>query len=435
MDINSYKDLLFSNSGSKKCYQFKNDDCTFNNNLLTNNLIKVVLLSKVNYENGAGGTRVSNLVKLFNHSKRFYTSSYVFTDNYDDNVVFEETPFSRCVSLGNYEKEKSKIKKYRKLFYNKKKIKNILEEEKPTLVLVYSVLTFRNISFLKKYCRKKNIKLIYDVVEYRKLTSSFSPFAFFGYNLHNNLISSRFINKNTDGVICPTYFLKNHFENKRMVHNILLFPITMDVSNMPKYSKTDKIDKIVYLYAGMPHKKRDLLVNMIMAFNRLSKEEKERIILVICGIGSEKLISEEKLPIDEYNKSLEFTLYLGSIPKSKVMDMLPNIDYTILLKNPKKRFSKAGFPTKMAESFSCAVPMIANLSGDMGYYMKDMENGLICSTESIDDFLIQLKQSISIYQNKHSALSEGALKTAKEQLDNSCYYDAFEIFIDEAFKK
>lgn len=429
MDINDYKEMILqhNDTGSRidKQSQKSNEKIISSNT----NLKKVLILSKVNCDSGAGGTRISNLIKLFNSTQEYYTSAYVFSDNYDNDNEFGFTEFSKYVSLGNCEKVSSKTKKLRMLFYGRKKVLSIIKKENPNIIFIYSVLSIFNIKFIKRYCERNKIKLIFDVVEFRQLFSSLSPFAFFGYNLHNYLISAHYINKKTNGVICPTFFLKKHFEEKRNVKNVFLFPITMDVDNMPKYNKNNSIDRIVYLYAGNPHKKRDLLINMIKAFIALPDSMKEKVLLIVCGVSAEKLIKEEKMSRKDYEDSLTFTLYLGSLPKSVLMKIYPNIDYSILLKNPKKRFSKAGFPTKMAECFSCGVPMVANLSGDMKYYMEDMNNSIVCKSTSVEDYLNSIISSINVYERKHTELSNNALSTAKERLDNHCYFDSFAIFI------
>lgn len=423
---NKYTDLLFDNKMPNKYVEVPNVELSSENN--TGSYKKALILSKVSIDSGAGGTRVSNLVDLLDHCGCYETSAYVFSKGKKLGDVIKQNKHSKFVALDDYS-GLTGIKKYKKLFYNKKTVKKIIDFEKPDVVIIYSVLSFRNISFIKKYTKKKKIKLVFDVVESRKLFSSFSPFAFFGYNLHNYLINHFYIDKKTVGVICPTYYLRDFFENKRKCKCVFVFPITMKVNLLPKYSKESSIDKIIFLYAGNPANKRDLMINTIKGFNLLPNELKNKIIFIICGPTSDFLIEHEGLSINDYQASLDFTLYLGTIDKNKLYNLYRNVDYSVLLKNPTKRFSKAGFPTKMAECFACAIPMVANLSGDMKYYMKDGFNSIVSENTTPESFKEALVRAITLSNSNHQVLSKNALQTAKTKLDNSIFYQDFYNFI------
>lgn len=389
---------------------------------------KVLIISKVNIENGAGGTRIQNLTKILDMSNNYHISCYGFSDKKNLGETIERKNNYHIISIGNYQNV-NRLKKYKIIFYGRNLLKQIFIKEKPDIIIVYSTLSFRNISFVKKYAKQNNIKLFFDVVEFRPLLASLSPFAFFGYNLHNNLISTHFINSQTNGVICPTHFLEKHFISNRKCKNIFYLPITMNIDGLPKYNKNVSINRITYLYAGNPNKKRDLLANMIKAFNNLSHSDKAKIVLIICGISPKAIIKKEGLTKNDYIKSLEYTYYLGSIPKSTLNQIYPNIDYGILLKNPNKRFSKAGFPTKMAECFSCGIPLVCNLSGDMPYFAIDGFNCIVSPTYQIEDFKQAIEKSIQLYSN-HNLLSKNALKTAELYLKNENYID-LNRFIDK----
>ena len=74
--IYKYIDLLFASSEANT-----NDKVVENKN--ANSLVKltqkVVILSKVSIDDGAGGIRITNLVDLFSNSGNFFTSADVFS--------------------------------------------------------------------------------------------------------------------------------------------------------------------------------------------------------------------------------------------------------------------------------------------------------------------------------------------------------------------
>ena len=60
-------------------------------------------------------------------------------------------------------------------------------------------------------------------------------------------------------------------------------------------------------------------------------------------------------------------------------------DFTILLR-PVSRFSLAGFPTKLAESMACGVPIIGNLTSNIGDYVHKGVEGVLVANETPEAF-------------------------------------------------
>jgi glycosyltransferase involved in cell wall biosynthesis len=389
---------------------------------------KMLLLARDSWSMGAGSSRMKSLVRLFS-SNGFYCKIYT-TSVSPAGEVNDESPNYQVCSLG----DPSKLHGFAKvnlLLFGKDVAEKILSEEKPDFVVVYSTLRYSTAKFIKSYCLSHHIPLVFDVVEFRQLFASFSPKAFFLFNYHNNRLSKKLIDSKV-GVICPTHFLMDYFAQKRHVANLFLFPITFHLADLPKYKKDPSIKKITYLYAGTPNQKRDLLANMIKGFNMLEPELQEKIAVYFCGnFDKEKLVEEEGVSIDDIKKSLSYAVYPGQLSHAELYKLYSNIDYSILLKNETKQFSKAGFPTKMSESFGIGVPMVTNFSGDIKYYAIDGINCFIAKGHGPEGFKLAVERSILEYEDKHAAMSASALNTAKDHFEIDLYISGFSTFIQK----
>ena len=83
------------------------------------------------------------------------------------------------------------------------------------------------------------------------------------------------------------------------------------------------------------------------------------------------------------NSLPDFVKAHGFVKQDKLAGLLEKADYGIIIR-PDRRSSHAGFPTKLVEYMSAGLPVIGNITGDIGLYLKDGENGYIVDTGSPD---------------------------------------------------
>lgn len=375
---------------------------------------------------GAPQRRVDNLIELFWGSG--FKAFVVRFDKEPFNAVISINQSLDHISLGNMS-TMSYLAKIRRLNYSPKFAKNWIDIINPDVVVIYSTINYKTAKFIKNYCRKKKIRLIFDVVEYRSLFSSFSLRAFLSYNLHNFMINNKIISKG-DNVVAISKFLIDFFQKKGL-QNIFYYPITFNVNDYPKYNKKNNLNKVTFLYAGSPGGKRDLINEILVSFSMLGTNETDKIFLYICGIDEKGLI-KEGVTHETLEKISAFTKIMGKVSKDELYTLMLNIDYTLLLKNEKKIFSSAGFPTKLAESFAFGIPMITNYSGDISLYLTDNYNGIVSKSYEPSDFVDAIKKGISIYEdNQHMMLAENAYLTALHKLNTPSYIDKFSAFLQQ----
>ena len=325
----------------------------------------------------AGACRTMYFCKMFRDMG--YVS--ILSSFMKDSSVGSLYEIDKDIYLLPYANTPKNLKEKAHLYFNpSKNIKKVLkkfENNNPEIIVVYSVLPVTSVKLLKRYCKKHNIKIVFDVVE-SQIISQQSISSFFTYYLQQRLINNVLINKKCR-VIAISSYLNDYYNLKKI--NSLLIPFvsdtkeTLDFTTINQNLKKRK-DATYILYAGNPSNKRDLLAPIFEAISKLDDEEKKKVVFIIAGADVNQLIKtegvSEKLLMDTINN----IVVLGKVDHYLIETLYSACDFTILVKPLDKKFSKAGFPTKVSESFAHGVPVISNTSSDLKLYLNN-ENSII----------------------------------------------------------
>ena len=192
---------------------------------------------------------------------------------------------------------------------------------------------------------------------------------------------------------------------------------------MPFYQKDslfNQTNKIELIYAGCPSRGRDTINNAIKGILSLDKELQDKIHLIIAG-ADPKVFIKNGLSKKEYEASLSFCDYIGKVSHERIEELYKTARFSLYLKPAKKRFSKAGFPTKVTESLAYGTPVIANLSGDVGLFLNK-NNSVIIKDDSSTSFADGIKHILdSDINDEYSKMSKTARMTAENELSLEKY--------------
>lgn len=379
----------------------------------------------------AGACRCLYYGKLFAKANyNFFLSTFMedvkafSTHQYSDNIFF--IPFSQ--------KPKTIKEKIKHTLLNARRIKHVLSKFKHSklkAILIYSVMPVASVLAIKKFCKKNNIKLIFDVVESQVLSQqSFS--SFFTYYLRQRLINNVLINKYTS-VITISSYLHNYYTNKKIKSILIPFisdtKTTNDCTSIKNDLKKRKNAKYI-LYAGNPFNKRDLLAPIFSAINNLEAKEKEKVVFIIAGVGIEQLLTREGVKDVDLLSTKDNIAVIGRVNHYLIENLYSLCDYTILVKPLNTRFSKAGFPTKVSESLAHGVPPIANISSDLETYLSS-ENSIIIDGDEEVQIRTALSKAINVSKEKQNEMRKNARSTSFKYLDINTYYEEMMSFINE----
>ncbi|MGB6006480.1 glycosyltransferase [Castellaniella sp.] len=274
----------------------------------------------------------------------------------------------------------------------------------------YVILYGGNIQFawrLLDWCHKRDVKLIGDVVEWydpRHMVGGVLGPINIGDKLAFHRVYPRF-----DGIIAISSLLENHFLAKGC--KVIRVPPTIDISKF-KIEKPLKRDsgQIELVYTGTPGKK-DLLSSIMAGVLQANARchENNKFVLNVLGPSAEQvrgMLDTEQLP--------SCIRALGRVPQVDVAQHVQRADFSVLLRPP-SRSSKAGFPTKFVESFANGTPVVCNLTSDIGEYLQDGQNGVICKDCSSGSFSASLQYIASMPPSERELMKKKARYCAEAE--------------------
>lgn len=304
-------------------------------------------------------------------------------------------------------------------------VESIISKENIGTIFLYGALfTQKENLQLIKWCRKQNITVYYDQVDWLDLNWH-NPLRGLirarNYNLLNNKVIPL-----CDGVVCISSYLSNiHSRNGKKT--VIIPPLAVEKSE-GLFERYGARDAIHFVYAGTTSD-----------VNRPTSQWKDRIdimfeklrdcmiddslhpfMLDIYGMTEDQYIG--MFPVAEKNAGqkiiaelAERVAFHGSVPNSVVMEEIKRADFTILIRD-KKRATMSGFPTKVSESITCGTPVLCNDTSDIRQYIEEGKTGFV-----MDNVSAMFKKALT--------LDADAIAAMKKACCNNPFY--FEKYTDK----
>lgn len=240
-----------------------------------------------------------------------------------------------------------------------------LEQIKPQVVIAYNHPAIA-LSKLCGYCKKRGIKVLSDCTEWYTPEGNIFQKIIKKWDTRERMTK---VHLRLDGVISISRFLHDYYTGKGI--KSLLLPPLVDIQsekwNVTRDKKAFKADEMLLTYAGSPGHK-DALNRLVTIFEGLP--ESIRLRFEIIGLNRDQF-----LRLYEYKKELSSRVHFhGRLPHEKTLSLLSSSDFQIFIREDNLT-TKAGFPTKFVESISAGVPVLTNLTSNIGDYLTDGVNG------------------------------------------------------------
>ncbi len=277
-------------------------------------------------------------------------------------------------------------------------------------------------NYCKKFCKKHNIRLVHDCVEW------YSPEEFSkgekssAYKMKNKINTE--IIDSSFSVIAISRFLEDYFSGKGI--RTLRVPILCD----PTQRTTPKAnpEKLTLFYAGAPQKK-DLVGNILEALLLLTEEERSKLRFVLIGANKSYLIYRSGVSAETINACSGILELCGRVPRDVVLQKMKEADFTVLPRDASLRYAKAGFPSKVVESLVNATPILCNYSSDLELYLKDGENALVADDHTPKALADTIRRALALSAEEKLEMSRMALESAKTHFDYRIYAEKLEEFL------
>ena len=311
----------------------------------------------------------------------------------------------------------SKPKKIKELIHYStsiREIKEVINFYQPENIFAVIALEHDAIALMRliSFCKKKEVLFIADAEEWYEKSNLRFPL-----NIAKDLdtwLRMRYIYpKKVKNMICISRFFERHYE-KNIAHRVVV-PGTID-KNDEKWLKLVqyKPNEIFTLgYAGTPGLKmeKERLDWLLIALKELNEEGYN------CGLkiaGVDEVTVNNILQDDSTKYNIEA---MGRIPHNDCLNLIASSDFSVIVRED-KRVTRAGFPTKLSESFGCGTPVITTRTSNIADFIIKGKTGFLCdncSKESLKKTIIEaMKLSKESLVNIHSELKNSCLLQYQE---------------------
>lgn len=301
-------------------------------------------------------------------------------------------------------------------------------KQKPVAVILYAGYAPYLLQLLA-WCKKHYVPLIFDAVEwYEPEPRWFSSYGRLSPYQLSAEISMRKLTVRAGNAISISSYLHAHYRGNNC--RSVCVPPTLRVLDIEARLDVKRgSNPVTVAYCGNPGWK-DLFDNYLEALLRYDPEGKQ-IQLRVAGVGKTELLQFPAL-LSRNMKVLPGCVQTeGMVSQQRAMELVRECDFSVLLRN-KSRIAQAGFPTKVVESLAMGTPVMANLTSDLGRYLKDGENSLVCEDPSPGALIEQFKRAVEMGSEPLAKMRHAARKTAQSSFDIAVHADALTRFIKAA---
>jgi glycosyltransferase involved in cell wall biosynthesis len=252
--------------------------------------------------------------------------------------------------------------------------KTIEEHGKPEKVILYNVPMLTLLK-AKKVFSKKGISVCYDCTEWTKDTDGSLPKRIF--KAFDEFFISNFAHKVADGMIAISRMMEKKYRKSK---NLLILPPLVDINDEIWHQQPENHKGIFeFCFAGIPDGKKESLDKVAEAFAMTNKNDFRLKIIGITEEDFRRIYPDCHVGEDVMNR----ISFLGRISHSEVIRHILGCDCYIFIRRSDRR-NNAGFPTKFAESYTCAVPIITTNVSDVGEYITNSGRGILLKDLSAD---------------------------------------------------
>ena len=277
---------------------------------------------------------------------------------------------------------------------------------------------------IRKFCKFREIPYIIEQCEW--FDKSSFKFGKFNPYYREHIRSILYKNKKCDGIISISQLLETHY-NSQGVPTIRI-PTILDANAVEWRGKNSSERKIHIVFAGSLGNGKELLKPI---FEALSDPSIDRTLFAFDVYGPSKEQVLQNIGEDhKLMNDLRGLIHIhGRVSQDKIEDILRKADYSIFLR-PNRQSSNAGFPTKLAESMMVGTPVITNLTGDIGLYLDDGENGFLTSTLDTKSLVEVFHKILNMDEKKADEMRAKARREAEMFFDYRVYVKQMTDFIN-----
>lgn len=302
----------------------------------------------------------------------------------------------------------------------------LLRSLNPDVVVAYNpalVLTLR----LMRLSKKKNFRFIADLTEYYQ-PSEFPGGRWLPFSWMNEW-NMRVVMRRVRHKLVISSFLNRMYPASQ---NLLLPPL-VDLQEAKWQAETIELppfDGITCIYAGTPTRKDKVL--FLLDALRLATSFTDRVRLLFIGEELEEV--QQKMNEPAMAVCRDRILFSGRVAQQEVPACYRAADFSLLFREDSRK-NKAGFPTKFVESMASGVPVLCNLTTDLGNFLINGKNGFVLSDPNPQELAGLFAKLSQVTPAELDAMKQAATATARGQFDYRVYQPDLQEFLTKITKK
>lgn len=283
---------------------------------------------------------------------------------------------------------------------------------------------------IHRYCKKRGIKFGAFNCEWYSPESFGSGIA--PRRVRDMVDLIPFNAEHADVAIQISTLLTSYFEEHHV--KTIMLPNMVDLQDKKWDCRIENAgtSKLKLAYAGVPGVGKDELGVVIEAMCLLPEPCRSRTELHIWGLdtaGVEAYMGEKGGLLRDLAGCV---VCHGRANQADVPRLINECHYTVLIRKPSLR-TNAGFSTKMVESFAAGVPVMANLTGDIGDYLKDGINGIVVQDDSVQACAVAIERAFTML-DKNPSMRVHARKTAEDVFEYHNFINQTDAFFQRITK-
>ena len=261
------------------------------------------------------------------------------------------------------------------------------------------------LSKLLSYNKRRGIKTVADCTEWYVPQGNALFSIIKKWDVNNRMYN---VHCKLDGVISISRYLFTFYKERGV--NTFLLPPLVDKSDkkwlLPK--GIPQKDEISIIYAGSPGGMKDRPDLVVRALEALSIQRTIRFDIV--GMSLEQY--KKRFGLNEDSSVSEYIHFHGRLPHLEVINMLKQADFQMFFRED-NIVTRAGFPTKFAETISSKTIPVTNKTSNIDDYLVDGENGFFIDMTSEETIKKALDRVLS--------LTRGQINLLKNNIDEDCF--------------
>jgi glycosyltransferase involved in cell wall biosynthesis len=280
---------------------------------------------------------------------------------------------------------------------------------------------------MRRYCRQRGIALIADCTEWYDPTHL--TFGRLGPLHLDSELRMRWILPRIGRVVAISSYLTEYFRLRRC--RVVCVPPLLDVQKVTAITdvkRSWKNDPLQLVYTGVPGRK-DLIANVVQALARINSRS-SRVILNLVGPSYDTLRFHLGDDGGLLSQMADTIVCHGRLSRAHAMQFVSAADFSVLVR-PSLRFAQAGFPTKIPESLAVGTPVICNLTSDLGEYIHNGVEGLVCHDHSPDAIADAIERALSMTPMQFSEMRQAARAQAECSFDYRVFVEPLRAFLED----